>query len=55
MAENVDDKLIGGVSLLSGYVNKVRKGNRYFLSGNPGGISVQSSEFRSSGLWKIDR
>jgi 5'-nucleotidase len=25
LAENVDDHLIGGVSLLSGYVNKVRK------------------------------
>ena len=25
LAESVDDKLIGGVSLLSGYVNKVRR------------------------------
>ena len=25
LAENVDDKLVGGVSLLSGYVSKVRQ------------------------------
>ena len=25
LVENVDDKLVGGVSMLSGYVNKVRR------------------------------
>jgi 5'-nucleotidase len=34
LAENVDDHLIGGVSLLSGYVNKVRKEDIYINQQN---------------------
>jgi len=49
LAENVDDHLIGGVSLLSGYVNKVRKEEKnvlYCIAGDMFRGSVIDSEFR---------
>jgi len=49
LAENVDDHLIGGVSLLSGYVNKVRKEESnvlYCIAGDMFRGSVIDSEFR---------
>jgi len=49
LAENVDQKLLGGVSLLSGYVNKVRneeKNTIYCIAGDMFRGSVIDSEFR---------
>lgn len=49
LAENVDAHLIGGVSLLSGYVNKVRKEEKnviYCIAGDMFRGSVIDSEFR---------
>ena len=49
LAEKVDDKLIGGVSLLSGYVNKVRNEEKnviYSISGDMFRGSLIDSEFR---------
>ena len=49
LAENVDSKLIGGVSMLSGYVNKVRKEEEnaiYCIAGDMFRGSVIDSEFR---------
>ena len=49
LAEEVDEKLIGGVSMLSGYVNKVRgeeKNSIYCIAGDMLRGSVIDSEFR---------
>ena len=49
LAEDIDAKLIGGVSLLSGYVNKVRKEENnalYCIAGDMFRGSVIDSEFR---------
>lgn len=49
LAENVEDHLIGGVSLLSGYVNKVRQEEKnalYCIAGDMLRGSVIDSEFR---------
>ena len=49
LAESVDDKLIGGVSLLSGYVNKVRRevpNTLYCIAGDMFRGSVIDSEYR---------
>ena len=49
LAEEVDTQLIGGVSMLSGYVNKVRKEERnaiYCIAGDMFRGSVIDSEFR---------
>jgi 5'-nucleotidase len=49
LAEKIDEKLIGGVSMLSGYVNKVRSEERnsiYCIAGDMFRGSVIDSEFR---------
>ncbi|MBQ3302627.1 MAG: metallophosphoesterase, partial [Eggerthellaceae bacterium] len=49
MAENVDRKLIGGVSMLSGYVNKVRAEEEnviYAIAGDMFRGSIIDSEFQ---------
>ena len=49
LAEQVDEKLIGGVSLLSGYINKVREeepNTLYCVAGDMFRGSVMDSEFR---------
>ena len=49
LAEDVDSKLIGGVSMLSGYVNQVRKEEKnaiYCIAGDMFRGSVIDSEFR---------
>ena len=49
LAEKVDDKLIGGVSRLSGYVNKVREEEKnviYSISGDMFRGSLIDSEFK---------
>ena len=49
LAEEVDSRLIGGVSMLSGYVNKVRREERntiYCIAGDMFRGSVIDSEFR---------
>ena len=49
LAEEVDQKLIGGVSLLSGYINKVRtdvKNVLYTISGDMFRGSIIDSEFK---------
>ena len=49
LAEEVDSQLIGGVSMLSGYVNKVRKEEKnaiYCIAGDMFRGSVIDSEFR---------
>ena len=49
LAEEVDEKLIGGVSMLSGYVNKVRSEEQnviYCIAGDMFRGSVIDSEFR---------
>ena len=49
LAESVDEQLIGGVSMLSGYVNKVReeeKNSIYCIAGDMFRGSVIDSEFR---------
>ncbi|MDO5018594.1 MAG: bifunctional UDP-sugar hydrolase/5'-nucleotidase [Lagierella massiliensis] len=48
-AKNTDEKLIGGVSMLSGYVNKTRKENKnviYAIAGDMFTGSVIDSEFK---------
>ena len=50
LAEEVDSQLIGGVSMLSGYVNTVRKEEKnaiYCIAGDMFRGSVIDSEFRS--------
>lgn len=49
LAEKIDDKLVGGVSMLSGYVNKVRQENEntiYCIAGDMFRGSVIDSEFQ---------
>lgn len=49
LAENIDDKLVGGVSMLSGYVNKVREeepNTLYCVAGDMFRGSVIDSEFQ---------
>jgi 5'-nucleotidase len=49
LAENVDSRLIGGVSMLSGYVNQVRREEKnaiYCIAGDMFRGSVIDSEFR---------
>ena len=49
LAEKVDEKLIGGVSMLSGYVGKVRNEEQntiYCIAGDMFRGSVIDSEFR---------
>ena len=49
LAEKIDEQLIGGVSMLSGYVNKVRgeeKNSIYCIAGDMFRGSVIDSEFR---------
>ena len=49
LAENVDEKLVGGVSMLSGYINKVREENPntlYCIAGDMFRGSVIDSEFQ---------
>ncbi|MBR2705880.1 MAG: hypothetical protein IKE74_01410 [Mogibacterium sp.] len=49
LAEKVDDKLIGGVSRLSGYINKVRNEEKnviYSISGDMFRGSLIDSEFQ---------
>ena len=49
LAEEVDDNLVGGVSMLSGYVNKVRneeKNTLYCIAGDMFRGSVIDSEFQ---------
>ena len=49
LAEQIDEKLIGGVSMLSGYVNKVREEEKnaiYCIAGDMFRGSVIDSEFR---------
>ena len=49
LVENVDDKLVGGVSMLSGYINKVRREEEnviYAIAGDMFQGSLIDSEFR---------
>lgn len=49
LAEDLDDKLIGGVSMLSGYINKVRQENPntlYMIAGDMFRGSLIDSEFQ---------
>ena len=49
MAENVDEKLVGGVSLLSGYINKVRQEDKnviYAIAGDMFRGSIIDSEYQ---------
>ena len=49
LVENVDDKLVGGVSMLSGYVNKVRREEKnviYAVAGDMFQGSLIDSEFK---------
>ena len=49
LAERIDEKLIGGVSMLSGYVGKVRREEKntiYCIAGDMFRGSVIDSEFR---------
>ena len=49
MAQEKDEKLIGGVSMLSGYLNKVRKEEKnvlYTISGDMFRGSVIDSEYK---------
>ena len=55
LAEKIDEKLVGGVSLLSGYINKVRSEEKnviYTISGDMFRGSLIDSEFQ--GLSTID-
>ena len=56
LADNVDEKLVGGVSMLSGYVNKVRNENPntlYCISGDMFRGSVIDSEFKGMSTIEI--
>ena len=49
LAEEVDEKLVGGVSMLSGYINKVRteeKNVLYAISGDMFRGSIIDTEFK---------
>ena len=48
-AEEIDEKLVGGVSMLSGYINQVRREEKnvlYAISGDMFRGSIIDSEFR---------
>jgi len=56
MAENVDEKLVGGVSMLSGYVNKVREEEEnalYCIAGDMFRGSIIDSEFKGMSTIEI--
>lgn len=56
MAESVDDKLVGGVSMLSGYVNKVRAEEEnalYCIAGDMFRGSIIDSEFKGMSTIEI--
>ena len=56
LADNVDEKLIGGVSMLSGYVNKVRNetpNTLYCIAGDMFRGSVIDSEFKGMSTIEI--
>ena len=56
IAENIDSKLVGGVSLLCGYVNKVRaeeKNVLYCIAGDMFRGSVIDSEFKGISIIEI--
>lgn len=56
LAENVDENLVGGVSMLSGYVNKVRneeKNTLYCIAGDMFRGSVIDSEFKGTSTIEI--
>lgn len=49
MAEQVDDKLVGGVSMLSGYINQVRQTEKnviYAIAGDMFRGSIIDSEHK---------
>lgn len=49
MAEQVDDKLVGGVSMLSGYINQVRQTEKnviYAIAGDMFRGSIIDSEYK---------
>ena len=49
LAERIDEKLVGGISLLSGYVNQTREENEnviYAIAGDMFRGSVIDSEYR---------
>ena len=51
LEEEIDEKLVGGVSLLSGYVNKVRREERnviYAVAGDMFRGSVIDSEYKGT-------
>ena len=51
LAEKIDEKLVGGVSLLSGYVNKVRREEKnviYAIAGDMFRGSVIDSEYKGT-------
>ena len=54
LEEEIDEKLVGGVSLLSGYVNKVRREERnviYAVAGDMFRGSVIDSEYKGCLLY----
>ena len=56
LAEQIDEKLVGGVSLLSGYVNMVRNQEKnvlYAIAGDMFRGSVIDSEYRLIMVWRI--
>lgn len=49
LAEQVDDKLVGGVSMLSGYINQVRQTEKnviYAIAGDMFRGSIINSEYK---------
>ena len=48
LAEQVDEKLVGGVSMLSGYIEKVRAEQPNTLYGIPRPSGKRSAAFRKS-------
>ena len=55
LAEKIDEKLVGGISLLSGYINKVRNEEKnviYTIAGDMFRGSLIDSEFQ--GISTID-
>lgn len=48
LAEQIDQRLVGGVSLLSGYVNRVRREEKNVIYAVAGICSVAASSTRST-------
>ena len=48
LAEQIDQRLVGGVSLLSGYVNKVRREEKNVIYAVAGICSAAASSTRST-------